>query len=478
MSLAGQLATDARAALEAHLSVCPACAGVCRGNAAMGRALGLAAPEPLQSRRDLASEALRQAAASPRRRRRLVVSGLGAVLAAAILAWALLGPPASQRLLAMVQAATLSTPTHDVTCVYDARGRLLQRAESRHAPTGDVYSELDDSRGRRRTMLSRREENVIWLWHQSTSDYELVWGAAAEKSREEQARSAVAGIGLPSEAWGQFRELVGGLLSAGEDTRVTRRTGKLEGRKTRIVQIETSLASPTGADGRRQSPRKLQIQCTLSADGSRLRRLLVQTPTATVDVWPIEYDVQPDPASFELRLPPDARVLFRGDRVDPVWERMAPAQRRAVRELVQRLGKAWAAGDFEAFSRDYDYSAALRYGVKSKFTAEQIRDSWRGMLRRQQGRWRAEELVFDYAVGTSRPPSAAMEFFSIYSAMGSSTEGWHRYGDTPGSEPGLLVLGRQRVTDKAGKTRELGTMLFARRIDGRYKVILWRPPFA
>jgi hypothetical protein len=482
MSLAAELPSDARAALQTHLSACPACAGVCRGNAATGRALGLAAPEPLRLRRELASEALRRAPVAPHARSRLVASGAGALLIAAVCAWALLGPLAAERLLAMVQAATLNRPTHDVTRVYDGQGRLLQRIESWHSAAGDSYSEVRDAGGGRQTILSRPSGNILWL-RKETGDWEVVWGAADGPRMQRASRAAAAGIDLSKDACEQLRRWIGTLAAAGAGPTVSREAGAAEGWEGRIVQIEAKVAPPAGEGGAVEAPGALRIRCYLSPDGARLQRVLVRALVAgelrlLADVWPIEYDTRPAPALFAPELPPDAGVLFRGDRVDPVWERMDSAQRRVVRELVRRLGEAWAAGDFQAFSDEYDFSAGLRYGVKGKLTAEQIRDGWRGMLKRQQGRWRTDELIFDYAVGTTKPPSPAMDFWSIHATRGASTKGYHVYGDAPSSEPGLLVLGRERVSDQEGRVRELGTMLFIKRLDGRYRAILWRPPFA
>ncbi|GAI80943.1 unnamed protein product, partial [marine sediment metagenome] len=107
-----------------------------------------------------------------------------------------------------------------------------------------------------------------------------------------------------------------------------------------------------------------------------------------------------------------------------------------------------------------------------------IREYWKGMVARQKGRWADYQLTVDYGFGSAVPPPLGLGFFSIYRQNPQSGAGWHLYRQEPTQEPGIVVLARVSVTDKNGETQRLRTHLFLKKLQGEYKVILWRPPFA
>jgi hypothetical protein len=255
---------------------------------------------------------------------------------------------------------------------------------------------------------------------------------------------------------------------------VTERTATLEGKRAKVVKTVGTLPGPND----HMPP--VAIDSYLSPDGSRLLRqttsLLGPSSGSTIDTYPIEYDTVSPASLFELKLPAGARVVFENRQIDPVWETMPETEKQQVTAAVEGLADGWRTGDFDGFSKYYDFAAGLQYGVKGKWTAEQLRELWRGLVQEQPSRWRGDALTVDYVVGTAEPPAMALQFWSIYTKMGSQ-QPRHVYRDKPSTEPGLLVLAREQVTDQRGNKQELRTRLFMKKIGGQYKVILWRPPF-
>jgi len=255
-------------------------------------------------------------------------------------------------------------------------------------------------------------------------------------------------------------------------------TGEFKGQKVTIFTVDAGLPEAT-----------LHIEFFLTPDSSRMVRVRLVCYDEngerqwTADTWLIEYDMTP-PATLQTQIPRDETIIFNAgsishhwEDIDPVWEYMDDAERQEISDRVLALADAWQAGDFEEFAKYYDFHAGLEYGVKGKFTAEQIRESWKGMVARQKGRWADYQLTVDYGFRSAAAPPLALGFFSIYRQNPQSGAGWHLYRQEPTQEPGLVVLARVSVTDKNGETQQLRTQLFLKKLQVEHKVILWRPPF-
>ena len=256
-------------------------------------------------------------------------------------------------------------------------------------------------------------------------------------------------------------------------------TGEFKGQKVRILSVHGRLPEET-----------LYIEFFLTPDLGRMVRVRQACYDEngerqwTADTWPIEYDMTP-PATLQTQIPRDETIIFNAgsishhwEDIDPVWEYMDDAERQEITDRVLAFADAWQAGDFEEFAKYYDFHAGLEYGVKGKFTAQEIRKHWERMVTRQKGRWADYQLTVDYGFGSAVPPPLALGFFSIYRQNPQSGAGWHLYRQEPTQEPGIVVLARVSVTHNNGKTQQLCTQLFLKKLQGEYKVILWRPPFA
>jgi len=492
MSIAGDLSVGDRDQLNAHLGSCRACAREWQGITTTVEALGRSAPPALAPVHDLAAAALQRARSQPAHGARLSRRGAKALvsvaLASAIVAvgvWALTRPPGPGQLLAIIEAATLERPTHEVQSVYDSQGRLRSRTEAWRSPGDDDYSEYQNADPpKHQTFLFRSGQGVYWVHDLDTGTYELVWRTVDPCGMEQKMLRAAGEVNLPGASSEGLRFVIGWLRLQHAKLTVREKDGKLQGKDVKIVEIRATPPPAPAEKGSGVLSEPVSVHCYLTPDRSRSVRevvtitMMVGGSPWTIDTWPIEYDTSPPPSLFELRPPKDATVLFRGQKVNPVWETMSDGEKQRVQAVVQNLARAWATGDFAEFCRYYDFGAGLEYGVKGKFTAQQIRQDWAGMVARQPERWRNDEIVFDYAVQATEPPQLAMSFWSIYPKRGASLGTMRLYRNTPSTEPGLLVLAREKVTDQSGRADEHGTLMFLKRIGGQYKVIMWRPPFA
>ena len=183
-----------------------------------------------------------------------------------------------------------------------------------------------------------------------------------------------------------------------------------------------------------------------------------------------DYDTHPPDSLFTLKIPEGAKVIFRGDRIEPLWETMSDSEKGEIRDVISGLAKARNAGDFQEFSRFFDPGPAVEYG-KSRWTAAELRKIWSDKVSHHPGRWQDDQIIFDYAFGTAKPPEWALHYWSIYELRTKSPDGGTQVHYRSGP-PGITVLARERVTDKQGKINELGTLFFLRKLGGEYKVIV------
>ena len=457
---------------------------------AVGEKVARAKPQAMEIERDLVAAAMEDARVprarrlAVRHRRTTALAWIALVVVVVGTAWIVQRRGEPGRLLALAEAATVAMPSHEVVSVYEGEGKLLEKAEVWMGPEGDEYAEVWSSGHGQQLSLARKRENIQWSWDVTKREYELNWLASGMSGREAETSAAAeravrkaGGIDMGGVQLGLLQGLaIAQMRASGGKLSVHESRGELAGRDVRVIDIATA---PPAQGGRSTA---MVASFYVAADGSRLVRQVTRfvgadRRSATVDIWPIEYDAKAPASMFEFRIPEGATVVFEGRKISPVWEKMDDAEKQQIRETVLGLGKAWAAGDAEGFCQHFDFSAGLEYGVKGKFTADQMRQNWVDMVRSRVGQWREDRIFFDYAFGTARPPGEALAFWSIYPGPPAHGDHWVAYRARPSVEPGIMVLARERVVDRNGAVMEHGTHMFLRKIAGQYKVILWSPPF-
>ncbi|HEY3397947.1 MAG TPA: hypothetical protein VGM19_09855 [Armatimonadota bacterium] len=488
MALAGDASREATESLNGHVAQCADCERQWRSlrglaESLAGRDAGMVVTH------DLTASALDRAQVSrpagftvPRRRAKLVAVGVAVVLLTAVTLGLYPFRLDSAKLLALAEAASEARVTHGIISIYDREGKLVQRQEYWVSANGRVYSETQAGGNTVEGHLSPSEhDNVLWVWHKTEDEYELVWNAVdlpfrmRDKMRERFAQG-LAQVKLPAGTPESLREWIGAYQMNGWSLTAKETRGELEGKPTRVILI-TATKPPSA---REPSASSETNRCYLTDDGSRLLRMVTTyfndgVSVATQDRWPIEYDTHPPDSLFTMKMPADAKVVFRGERIDPVWETMTEREKGEIRGVIDGLAKAWKAGDYPAFSQYFDPGPSVQYG-KSRWTAAELREIWAKEVAGHPGRWQDDQIIFDYAFGTANPPKWALHYWSIYELRTKSPDGSTQVAYRSGP-PGITVLARERVTDKQGKVQELGTFFFLRKLGGQYKVIAWAPPF-
>lgn len=497
MTLAGDATGADHERLDDHIANCPRCEAQWRALTDITRQVEAATPSVGPAAGSLEESIMRSlparrltGARQAARTRRLagLLAGAGVLLA---LGWLLHSRPGSIDIIAVVEAATKVQPTHQVMRMFDATGTALFLTEQWRYPDGAVYSEHHDLvSGERTVYFNRPRDHVTWTHELGTNEYDLSWTTPmpiGEKQHD------LGDTPLPPVLTSEHPTVVGWLLEIGALTilNVTEAQKQWHGQTVRVFHVETK-ASETEDTPVQLGDRFTRCEFTyfLTPDLSRLVRRRWRCynqdgeQTYAHDVWPIEYDVEP-PVPQHAQLPMDGSAVFSArslwqqwEEIDPVWEYMDEGEKQEIIKTVLALGDAWRDGDFEEFTRHYDFRAGQQYGVKGKFTAEETRECWQGMVTRQRERWADWQLTVDYGFASPNPPPMALGFFSIYRENPQSGDGWHLYRQEPSEEPGIVVLARVKVTEHDGQTRKLRTRLFVKKINGEYKVILWRPPFA
>lgn len=488
MTLAGDTTGADQQQLDEHLETCPNCAPHWAGMSECAEAVHAVAPTALAIERDLASDILECVGASragdlsrTHRVRRLTVGAAAALILVALAVGLITRSHGPNAVLSIVEAATAVRPSHMVIRIFDGSGTPTAILETWRCPGGKRYTECRDLISGTRTIhLSREGANILWVHEVGTNEYKLTWGGHAPEELFGVRSDDIKHPGLPrliseDSLMAGVHKLFGMSIVSVQQTQE-----QWHGQKVRIFDIQVT-PSRRPDDSRFRG--KSEFKYFLTPDLRRLVRELWilydenGERSYIQDSWPIEYDVQP-PESLQIQVPRDAKATFRGRDIDPLWEYIDQAEREKITQAVLALAHVWRKGDFEEFAKHYDFRAGLEYGVKGKFTAEQMREHWRFMVTQQQGRWADYQLTVDYGFGTPEPPAMALTFWNIYRKRPQSGGGWHLYGQEPSKEPGIVVLAGVKATDHDGETRELGTQLFLKKIHGEYKVILWRPPFA
>ena len=463
--LAGDVDADVRAVYREHLATCPTCAARWRELSDTARAVEAGAQEAMVIGRDLTAgrveEESRSRRATTRRARRIraVVrwSFAGALVAAVALGLLARGPDVT-RIMAVVEAASAQRRTHMVEQQWDENGDLLVRTESWFAPNGDAWLETRDMRaGTRTRQLIRSGSKIQWEFSDNR-EYELLWNPSAAREFQEMMEAAssysVAGV----RATGVLMWL--GLMSkSGIDFKVSQRDGEFKGRKVRIVS--TNRMSGWDLHG---SPGDARLEWFLTPDGSRLLGCRIKGhcddgTAMTILQWPIEYDVAPPEGLFDLEIPEDARVQFDGVDIQPVWETMSEAEKQKVKDAVEGFRQALHAGDFEQFSRWFDFEAALDYGVTSRPSVQDMRGMWQSSVERQADRWDEMRIDVDYAYLATVPHRNLRQFYGIEPVKDVA--------------PALMVLARMYLKDEKGENHLACPMMMKKTADG-YKVILAR----
>ena len=498
MTLAGDAPGADQEHLDDHIASCPRCEAQWRALPDIAKQVETATPSVGPAARSLEESIMRSlpphrltGARQGERTWRLagLLAGAGVLLA---LGWLLHSRPGSIDIIAVVEAATKVQPTHRVMRVFDATGTAIFLAELWRYPDGATYSENHDLvSGERTVWFNRPRDHVSWTHELGTNEYDLLWTTPMPI---EENRHDLGDTPLPPVLTSEHSTAVGWLHEIGALTilNVTEAQKQWHGQTVQVFHVE---AKPSQA---KDTPVQLGDRFTrceftyfLTPDLGRLvcvRQTYYNQDGGkkwTYDIWPIEYNNVEPPVPQHAQLPLDGSAVFSAhslwqqwEEIDPVWEYMDEGEKQEIVKTVLALGDAWREGDFEEFARHYDFRAGLEYGVKGKWTAERIREHWQGMVTRQPGRWADQQLTVDYGFASPKPPPMALGFFSIYRENPQSGDGWHLYRQQPSQEPGIVVLARVKVTEHDGQTRELRTRLFVKKINGEYKVILWRPPFA
>ncbi len=485
--LAGDASPDQAERLEAHLHTCRACAADWQKLKTVAETLQAAAPPALETQRDLVREAMQQVAAGPepqavrlRARYRLVAwaAVVLVVLAAALVM--LPRPSRSSHLLAVVEAAMAVRPTHEVHHTSDATGKLLSRTEIWCSPGGDWYYEVEDfAKGTHETWLHPAGSRVSWQHKVEANEYILHWNAGDAGGWRPEVSPEVVDEYLPGVRVEEVRQTLALLLSMDVPLEVSDRDGELRGQSARVIEI-TVKPSPEDKPRSRNWGGKLRFY--LTPDGSRLvGHVSTGSPAhpseaARIETWPIDYDTEPPASLFEVRIPEGAKATFEGEPVAHLWEAMPDAEQEAIRETAHGVLQAWTEGNVEAFGSYCDFAAGLQYGVKGKFTAEQIRERSLELVAEQKTRFADQQWTMGYAYETTRPPGMVMRWH-IYRENPQSDGSWILFRQRPIEEPGVVVLARGEVTTHEGEAGYLGMCLFLKKIGGTYKLVLWREPF-
>ncbi len=503
MALAGDATSTNRHNLDQHIGACPNCAALWREMNSCAEAVHAATPAALAIERDLASGVLERLGASrsndTSRTRRLpsfTVRAAALVIIAALAVWFVTRPQHRNSLLSIVEAAAAVPATHSVQSLTDASGREVLRTEVWRWSNGNSYVATEDlAEGVHAIWMFRKAWNIAWTHVVGTNEYKLLWHQAVHVDYEQRIRQRMTQLDLHlPDACGSVSGPVLALLRepAVGTLKINSTTGEFNGQKVTIFSVDARLPEVRDASiaSTSRHMQSLRIEYFLTRNLSQLVRAKLVfydengEPQWTAETWPIEYDVTP-PATLQTQIPRDETIIFNAgsishhwEDIDPLWEYMDDAERQEITDRVLALADAWQAGDFEQFAKYYDFHAGLEYGVKGKFTAEEIREHWKGMVARQKGRWADYQLTVDYGFRSAAAPPMALGFFSIYRQNPQSGAGWHLYRQEPTQEPGLVVLARVSVTHKNGETQQLRTQLFLKKLQGEYKVILWRPPFA
>jgi len=486
--LAGDALPDQAERLQAHLRTCAACAADWQKLKTVAEMLQAAAPPALETQRDLVREAMQQVAAGPepqavrlRARYRLVAWGGAAlvVLAAAIVM--LPRPSRSSHLLAIVEAAMAVQATHDVHRTFDASGKLQKRMETWYSPSGDCFREVEDlAAGTHETWLNPAGSRVSWQYKAEANEYVLHWHAGGPALPPRYTAPSESDESIPGVSSPEVLRQLALLHSANALLQVSEDKGRLGGQDVRIIEVKVS---PSADDRQRGWTVSTASRYYLTPDGSRL---IGQAGTGIAspggepvrhETWPIEYDTEPPASLFEVRIPEGARATFEGEPIDRLWESMPDAEQEAVRETTLGVLCAWTEGDVEAFDSYCDFVAGLQYGVKGKFTAEQIRDRSLELVAEQKTRFADQQWTMDYAYETTRPPERMMVHWHIHRTNPQSDGNWILLRQRPIEEPGIVVLARGQVTTHEGEVGYLGMYLFLKKIGGTYKLVLWREPF-
>jgi len=439
------------------------------------------APRALTTDRDLAADALAQAsnarAAAGTTRSRASRAVRWALATTVTLALA--GYVTSRgHVVVALERALQAQPSHTVERKYDAGGDMLSEREEWHAANGDSCGHYKHSNGNYHRWIRRPRQNITWSYRSSDNTLSLGWPGVTQDGVRERVASKARDIGLVGAGAEPIRRMVAFAQLAGIAIKLRQGAGHFHGEKAKLITWQ--VVEPSGS--RDEPAQRVIMRYYLTPDASRL--LGAQTDRysdgrlgMTGETWPVEYGVEPPPSALELDVPPGAAVRFGTRSIQPVWEAMAQGEKQRVRRAAQGALKAWAAGDFHQFAQHYDFAAGTDYAVKGKFTAEQMTETWRDLTRRQRGRWQNSDIRFDYAFATCEPPPNALGFFSMYRKNPESGGNWILYRQKPTDEPGIVALARMYLTDTEGNKRSAGTQLFLKEIDGRCRVILWRPPF-
>jgi hypothetical protein len=373
-------------------------------------------------------------------------------------------------------------PTHEVTRTFDADGNIVTRTETWDSPTGDHYGEAHDfARGTRETWLHRADSSISWRYNAADNEYCLSWLPVPPEPPIKEPAPPPPDASIPGVRCARVLRNLAWLRSDGPPFEVSDSTGRLKGRDVRIIEITIDAAA---ADKERGWIAPLTRRFYLTPDGSRLVADAGTIPAdsnergvARVETYPIEYDTTPPSSLFEVNVPKGARVTHGHEPIDRMWEVMSDAEQDAIRKTAEGFLQAWANGDVEAFESHCDFAAGLQYGVKGKLTAEEIRERSRELVAEQKGRFAEQQWTMDYAYETTRPPGMSMAHWHIKRENPQSDGNWILFRQQPIEEPGVAVLARGRVTTHEGDSGKLGMYLFLKEIEGRYKVVLWRPPY-
>ncbi len=485
--LAGDASPDQAERLEAHLRTCAACAADWQGLKAVAETLRAAAPPALETERDLVRDAMQQVASRPERHGLRVppayrlVAWAAAALVILVTALVMLPRPSrSSHLLAVVEAAMAERRTHEVCRTFDATGKLLSRTETWYSAAGDCYYEVQDfTAGTHETWLHPAGGRVSWQHKAEANEYILHWHVREAPARPQASPEAVDEY-LPGVRADAVRHVLAFRLSREVPLEVSDRDGELRGQSARVIEI---TAKPSAGDESRSAGLGGKFRFYLTPDGSRLvGQVYTQTPpdpsqVARIETWPIEYDAEPPASLFRVRVPQGARATYEGEPIDRLWESMSGTEQAAIRETASGVLRAWTEGDVEGFESYCDFAAGLEYGVKGKFTADEIRERSLELVAEQSTRFADQQWTMSYAYETTRPPGMTMVHWHIYPTNPQSDGSWILLRQRPIEEPGVLVLARGQVTPHEGEVGYLGMYLFLKRIEGSYKLVLWRQPF-
>jgi len=490
MALAGDANAALRAELDQHLSACATCAQRWDELTHAALAIERARPTAVATSADLAAAGLehirpRSVVREVRVRWAARAAAVALMIAAAL--WMTTRPPSKQALLARVEAALAVEPSYSVARIYGADDEQIYWAEQWRFANGDSYIQAHTDEGRS-VFVHRPASRTTWRPRED-GGYRVHWvgGDSEIQSQKwfQEAEERADEAGVPLRAGGHVRFLIGDALANGDElVEASERSGELDGQTTRVIYLGTQSTIPVE---RTRQGHDIEATIHLDRASGRLLRSTIsfsgpgETDRTTVDAYPIRHDVEP-PGSICTTIPEGTMVemyggIYTGEMVDPVWEHMSEAERARLTEVVRETIGGWARGDFAAFARHFDFAGITEYGVKGKFTPEQMAEHWRGDVQANARRFREWEMRVDYAVATADPPRQMLNFWSVYREGLPAGEGWITYRDGPTDEPGIVVFGRLTATTSGGETRYAGTLVVLKEINGDYRVIGWLPPF-